>query len=88
MRINIRGKRSLDEVRELLLHYVERLEKIGINHVTGMNLYFNPVDDEGVEIIITDSEGNPLEGWAVPAPKRTRKAKTAEVVRLAVNNGA
>lgn len=86
MRVKIEGKRSIADLRECLNKACDQLEYFGIQWVTGSNLYLNAVDEAGEMLEITTQTGNPIEGWAYPSPRKIKKAKSAEVVRLAVNN--
>lgn len=86
MRVKFQGKRSLEELKEELRKCLEQMEILGINYVTGTNLYFNPVDNEGQELIIHLQDGTPIDGWAYIPPKKIQKAKSAKILKLAINN--
>lgn len=86
MRIKFEGKRSLEDLREQLEICLRRMETFGIKYVSGTNLYFNPTDEGGQEVIIQLENGQPLEGWVHVSPKKIQKAKSARVLKLAVNN--
>ncbi len=47
LRIQLRGTRSRDEVRDMLRQAVDRLEELGITHASGMNFYLTPADQNG-----------------------------------------
>lgn len=86
MRVKFQGKRSLKELKEELEKCFEQMEAFGITHVSGTNLYFNPVDDGGNEITICLANGKPVDGWAYILPKKIQKVKSAKVLKLAIDN--
>lgn len=86
MRVKFEGKRTLVELREELEVCLKRMEGLGIKSVTGTNLYFNPCNESGEEIILELQDGKILDGWMYASLKKRQKAKSAEIVRLAVNN--
>lgn len=86
MRVKIEGKRSIADLREHLNKACDQLEHFGIQWVTGSNLYFNAVDEHGEMLGVMAKDGNMIEGWAYPSPRKIKKAKSAEVVKLAVDN--
>lgn len=86
MRVKIEGKRSIGELRECLNKACDQLEHFGIQWVTGSNLYFNAVDEYGEMLGITTKDGNMIEGWTYASPRKIKKVKSAEVIRLAVDN--
>lgn len=88
MRVKFEGKRTLAELREELEACLKRMEGLGIKSVSGTNLYFNPCNESGEEVILELQDGRTLEGWVHPSPKKRQKAKSAEIVKLAVNNDA
>jgi hypothetical protein len=90
MRIKFEGKRSLPEIKEDLGTMLNRMELMGIEYVSGCNFYFNPEDEDGTKIDFYSDEGetNIITGWTQLSRRKARKkkAKTAEVIRLAVDN--
>lgn len=86
MRVKFEGKRTLIELWEELEACLKRMEGLGIKSVTGTNLYFNPCDESGQEVVLELQDGRTIDGWVHPSPKKRQKAKSAEIVRLAVNN--
>lgn len=86
MRVKIEGKRSIADLRECLNKACDQLEHFGIQWVTGSNLYFNAVDEHGETLGIMAKDGNMIEGWSYASPRKIKKAKSAEIVKLAVNN--
>lgn len=49
MRIKFNGRFTLEEVRNLLLSDLERLEAAGATHMQGVNFYFYITDNQGYE---------------------------------------
>ncbi len=76
MRIAIRGRRSLDDVRKHLNETLDLLESLGATHTQGANLYLNPCTEAGARLVLARGDGEEVELWEVPAPKSaSRKAK-------------
>jgi hypothetical protein len=86
MRIKFEGKRTLAELREELEVCLKRMDSLGIKSITGANLYFTPCNESGDAVILELEDGRTLDGWVYPSLKKRQKAKSAEVVKLAVNN--
>lgn len=86
MRVKFEGKRTIAELREEFEACLKRMEGLGIKSVTGTNLYFNPCDESGEEVVLELQDGRTLDGWVHSSPKKRQKAKSAEIVKLAVNN--
>lgn len=83
MRVKIIGKRSVQELREQLERFIDQVERLGITHVTGTNIYFNPIDETGDEVEIIQADGEVLNGWAYTNPKKTKKAaRPAQIVKM------
>lgn len=80
MRVKIVGKQTTAQLREYLEQFVNQVERLGITHVTGTNIYFNPIDEQGDAIEIIQSNGEELAGWNYNMPKKKQKAKSAQVM--------
>jgi hypothetical protein len=50
LRIQLRGTRTPDQLRDMLRQAVDRIEEHGITHVSGINLYVSPVDVNGAPV--------------------------------------
>lgn len=76
MRIAIRGRRSLDDVRKHLNETLDLLESLGATYTQGANLYLNPCTEAGAKLVFLEGDGKEIETWEIPAPKlASRKAK-------------
>lgn len=83
MRVKIVGKRSVQELKEQLDRFIDQVERLGITHVTGTNIYFSPIDETGDEVEIIQANGEVLNGWAYTNPKKTKKAaRPAKIVKM------
>ena len=47
LRIQLKGLRSMQDVRAMLHQAVDELEALPITHARGINLYLTPADKEG-----------------------------------------
>ena len=47
LRIQLKGKNKLADLRNMLIEAVQRLDELGITHASGINLYISPVDKDG-----------------------------------------
>jgi len=60
MRFKIESKHTMSEVFIILQRMMETMEKNGATSATGVNLYFNPISDEGEEVVLTDESQTPI----------------------------
>lgn len=80
MRVKIVGKQTTAQLRDYLEQLVDQAERLGITHVMGTNVYFNPVNEKGEEIALIQNNGDELAGWNYNMPKKAQKAKAAKVM--------
>lgn len=70
MRVAMRGRRSLKDIRRSLIATLDRMESLGATHSWGTNFYLNPCDENGDEVIIVWGDGTEVEILEIPAPKK------------------
>jgi hypothetical protein len=47
MRVKIKGRKNLKQLRAALNQAVDDMERIGITHAARTSIYFTPVDEDG-----------------------------------------
>lgn len=77
MRVAIRGRRNLDDLRRSLIATIDRLERLGVTHAWGINVYLNPCDAAGDEVILIGEDGTEVEILEVSAPKKHEAPSTS-----------
>ena len=50
LRIQLRGSRSTEELRDMLRQAVDQMEEHGIKQASGVNLYITPLDENGARV--------------------------------------
>jgi len=50
MKIKLRGTLTTAQLRQMLYEATHEMEKLGVQHVRGCNLYLTPVDEDGEEV--------------------------------------
>jgi hypothetical protein len=50
LRVQLKGRPSLKELRGMLVDVLERLDALGIKHASGINLYLTPVSKDGTPL--------------------------------------
>ena len=92
LRVRVEGRRSLKDVRECLNHLLDYLSELGVDELTGVNLYVHPYA-AGAHFEITGEDGNTLQQLNYPMPVKrvvvnSTKPKRGKrpPIRLAVDN--
>ena len=49
MRVKIKGRKTLQELRAALHQVIDDMERFGITHAARCSVYFTPVDEDGEE---------------------------------------
>lgn len=49
MRVKIKGRKNLKELRAALHQAIDDMERFGITHAARCSIYFTPVDEDGEE---------------------------------------
>ena len=49
MRVKIKGRKTLKELRAALHQAIDDMKRFGITHATRCSIYFTPVDEDGEE---------------------------------------
>lgn len=70
MRITHKDRRSLAELRAVLLDAVDRLDALGITHVFSTNLYVTPCDKNG-NLVFPRKDGYPISTIDIEAPYKS-----------------
>lgn len=70
LRVRLRGTRTPDELRLMLLEAVARLDALGIRSMSGVNLYLTPVNREGVPVTPV-VDGQPVTAITIAEPYRS-----------------
>ena len=70
MRVAIRGRRGLDDLRRSLMATIDRLEGMGVTHAWGINFYLNPCDAAGDGVILVGDDGTEVEMLEIADPKK------------------
>lgn len=50
IRIQLKGQRTIQELRAMLFEAIGQLEEHGVTHVRGCNLYVTPLDQNGTPL--------------------------------------
>ena len=50
LRIQLRGTRTTEDLRDMLRQAVDRIEEHGITHASSINLYVTPSDENGAPV--------------------------------------
>lgn len=50
LRIQLKGRPALPDLRAMLIEATERLDELGITHASGINLYITPVTPDGTPL--------------------------------------
>jgi hypothetical protein len=50
LRVQLKGRPSLKDLRGMLVDALERLDALGIKHASGINLYLTPVSKDGTPL--------------------------------------
>jgi hypothetical protein len=67
LRIQLKGTRTLEELRDMLRQSLERLNELAITHASGINLYITPVDKNGHPVAPV-SDGHNVSSITIEAP--------------------
>lgn len=71
MKITFRGVYTLSEFFQALYQERHKLEDLGITHVRGAALYYQPVDEYGDPVSPRHPNGQPIQGWNSKGPYRS-----------------
>ena len=71
MRIQFRGIYSVEEFFQAFLEERERFRALGIKHIRGASLYYQPVDQYGDPVTPHHRNGDPVQGWTHNGPYRS-----------------
>lgn len=50
LRIQLKGRNALGDLRNMLIEATQRLSDLGITHASGINLYITPVAKDGTPV--------------------------------------
>ncbi len=50
LRIQLKGRNKLGDLRNMLIEAMQRLDDLGITHASGINLYITPVSKDGTPL--------------------------------------
>ncbi len=70
LRIQLRGTRTPEQLRDMLRQAVDRIEEHGITHVSGINLYLSPVDENGAPVTPV-ANGQSVSSIVIEAPYKS-----------------
>lgn len=71
MKIAFRGVYTLDEFFQALYQERHKLKELGITHVRGASLFYQPVDECGDPVTLRHQNGEPMKGWTSKGPYRS-----------------
>jgi len=86
MRVAIRGRRTLGEVRAHLNQVLDRLESLGATHTQGANLYVNLYTEEGLQFVAVSGDGEEVEILEIPLSWRTQPEESRATPTQASGN--
>jgi len=83
MRFKIESKHSIEDIFAILKRMMERMESLGATSASGVNLYFNPINEAGEKIVLVDENDDPVEAMMfrdVPKQKVSKVKKASVAV--------
>lgn len=71
MRVQFRGIYTIDEFFQAFMEEREKFKELGIKHIRGASLYYQPVDEYGDPASPRHHNGDPIDGWSHKGPYRS-----------------
>jgi hypothetical protein len=71
MRVQFRGIYTIEEFFQAFLEEREKFKELGITHIRGANLYYQPVDKFGDSETPRYRNGEPVDGWTYKGSYRS-----------------
>ena len=63
MRLQFKGIYTMEEFFQAIWEERERFRELGITHIRGASLYYQPVDEFGDPVTPRHRNGEPIDGW-------------------------
>ena len=89
MKVSIKGRMDFGRMWSEIKRLTEWLDSHGIKEVRSLNIYFTPLNEDGEEVEVMNSEtGFPIIGYEVQAPtkKVSSKRKAGKVIPFKPGN--
>jgi hypothetical protein len=71
MKVQFRGIYTIEEFFQAFLEEREKFKELGITHIRGASLYYQPVDKFGDSVTPRYRNGEPMDGWVYKGPYRS-----------------